>query len=731
MASDLRSSFDTNDQEISSDILRIPYLQAFLNDKPKQSFDAIQHRLRGVKVLYQEIADYFKERMIIEDNYVKSLQRLANKTFVTDRSHLCAFESVWDTLFNELQEIITMRSHYITKVTKEVETPLREKITEPTLLQLKQEEINIGKLTKEYEERLAKMNKQRIKTEKLSGKKAETSESKLAEAQNAFNQKKEEWQTEWTKYLEKSQIVDFTRWVNIKEALMLFETLQVESFQKGIEMTERNLSKIMEFDAENEIFEFCSRKIKATEGNSSDELNLSLPTHSHFRSAFGTVRRRKMSSYIAENTQPQKIDNEDIHNELKSSSNTAFNTPNEGSSFTEISVPKVLIDSEGYSIPRTSNDDIDSDAFSDGTGSFSVSQEKTLRVEIKPISTEVNEADDAAAMSLVVTALKSAPTIKNRTPRGRRDRNTIYGSEGSNLDSSASSHRSSERQKSFTLPSPSISEFSEVISHPRAMSDSEIHSYGLRVSITETINVISRGGGEIKLLVTGDISISYNRPSVNDISTPIRIKINNFDVIEKSAPNQSYLREVPGSVGSYDIDTGMLSLAGDIPVAVMKYQLHIDSENTNAYIPLQITPHWKCEPNQLALVIVYQANNKCKLSGTLTDLSFIIPVAGEVESVQSKPTGLWNTEKQMMYWQVDDLDLAVPSEQNKLLARFVTGQMSHPAPAAVKFTCKGQLLSAISLEIDQTNIKDQNVFDNPKLQEVECQVVSGKFIVSP
>lgn len=50
--------------------------------------------------------------------------------------------------------------------------------------------------------------------------------------------------------------------------------------------------------------------------------------------------------------------------------------------------------------------------------------EKTLRVEIKPTSAEINEADAAAAMSLVMSTLKSKsiPTVvKHRQPRGRRE----------------------------------------------------------------------------------------------------------------------------------------------------------------------------------------------------------------------------------------------------------------------------------------------------------------------
>ena len=225
--------------------------------------------------------------------------------------------------------------------------------------------------------------------------------------------------------------------------------------------------------------------------------------------------------------------------------------------------------------------------------------------------------------------------------------------------------------------------------------------------------------------------------------TPIRIRIKNFETLEKSAPNTSYIRPVPDCVGQYDIDTGLLSLAGGTSVVVMKYQARIDPESKNTYVPLQVIPHWKCEPNLTSLAVSYQVNPECKLTGSLSELSFIVPVDGQVGTVQSKPSGVWSVEKQRMYWQVDDdIDLSTPTEQNRILARFETEKASNPASAAVRFLCKGQLLSNISMEIvpsvpngnDAKEQESENLkeFESDfKLQEISCQVSSGKFIALP
>jgi len=196
-------------------------------------------------------------------------------------------------------------------------------------------------------------------------------------------------------------------------------------------------------------------------------------------------------------------------------------------------------------------------------------------------------------------------------------------------------------------------------------------------------------------------------------------------------------------VDQYEIDTGLLSLAGGTSVTVMKYQARIDSESKNTYLPLQVIPHWKCEPNLTSLAVSYQVNSECKLTGNLSELSFIVPVDGQVGTVQSKPSGVWSVEKQRMYWQIDDIDLSIPSERKRILARFETEKPSNPAPAAVRFLCKGQLLSNISIEIvpsapNGNSIKEQENNDNSEkvendfeFQEISCQVSSGKFMAFP
>ncbi|CAG8648640.1 6042_t:CDS:10, partial [Acaulospora morrowiae] len=630
------------------------------NERPKQGLDIVQSRLKGAKALNLEIVEYFKERVAVEDNYVKGLHRLANKTFIADKSNLGTFANVWDKLFNEVNELIDIHSVFIKRIYEEVETPLREKvISDPEWSQLKHYEINLSKLAREYEEKHAKINKKRSKTEKHTGKKAGAHENKLMEIQRALENTCNEWNESWSQFLEKSQAADMSRLMMLKEALVSFETIQAESYQKRVVMTEKTLNEIMDFDTQSEIDSFCSKK--------------------------SGKEAKRFTQNFSESMFPQRMNVANENDGFRSSSNFQ-----NGSTSLSSTVPVNEGGSSSTPIEPRQLDGISSnESLSDGYISASVTA-------------------DNKAMTAVTTTTERSLSVS------QQDNATL----GLSADLPTGSFLSPPQ-------SPMSLDFLSSIHHPRSVSSSGVYPRGLHATISETINVMSKGEDVVKMFVTGEISVSYNFPTVKDHSAPMRIRIKNFEALEKSVLNTSYMRDVPESSGLYDIDTSLLSLSGGAPVAMMKYQLQIDPASKNLLIPLRITPKWKCDPNLTLIMINYQANPECLLSGTLTDFTFIIPVDGKVESAQSNPTGIWNTENQKMYWKADDIDLSAPPEQKRILARFETKEVSKEAPVTVKFVCKGQLFSNISLEIEKANPEID------KFQEVVCQVSSGKFMALP
>ncbi|KAG9307802.1 hypothetical protein G9A89_023367 [Geosiphon pyriformis] len=733
-------------KDTTQEAVNMNYTQAFLHERPKEAFDAIQTRLRKAKTLNEELAEYFRERASVEDNYVKSLQKLTRKNFLSEKSSLGAFSAIWEPLFQELAEISNTHSLFVSKILEEVEGPIREKATSEEWLQLKNCDTTMNKIVKDYEDRLQKVNKHKKQSEKLTaGKKLEASEIKLKEAQKALEQTQNEWSQEAPRILEKYQSVDELRLINLKESIARFETMQVETCQKRVAMAERTLELVFTFDVPSEIENFCLQRMHSLEGSFVDESSLNLGYVSPSSSWLQPTSRNTHKTSVPNNSFDIINTRSDVTDLVNEDSNisTKLDDQFEHSPPSESTLPKVRVDDEGYTIPPADvkpwdlfgyNPSVDDD-------SDSRSEATRIRLEIKEESIPENNKEEAAtAINQVRNTLQSRSTLNTgrRTFRGRREsqyRRTVVPTNENNIftDSPLDNRLSPNEIGSSSTSSPTSFEFSEANHQKSSSNSSEVRSQGLRASISENLNIIVKGGEVSKLFVTGEITIISNHTTTQ----PIRIKIANFGTLEKAAPNASYLQEVTGGEsGQYDINTEMLSLTNGISVIVMKYQVHIDPEHKTSFLPIQVFPQWKCEPNQTSLVIFYQPNPESKLTGTLSDLSFLIPVDGEVGTVQSNPTGVWNGEKQKIFWQVGDLDISSP-ERKRLVARFETRHVSNPAPAAIKFLCKGQLLSNISLEVvsqprshEVCETPQQRQDDLIEFDEVTYQVATGRFFAS-
>jgi hypothetical protein len=127
----------------------------------------------------------------------------------------------------------------------------------------------------------------------------------------------------------------------------------------------------------------------------------------------------------------------------------------------------------------------------------------------------------------------------------------------------------------------------------------------------------------------------------------------------------------------------------------------------------------------------------------LSEVSFLVPVSGDVTNVQSRPTGVWNSESNKMFWDVDNVTMSSTApEPHKLLARFEmnpAGGASQPSAAAVKFRVQGQLLSdlVVSLEKEKT-VTEEGAGESEEAVEgenvafgsVRLQVQSGRYLAT-
>ncbi len=64
------------------------YANAFVGAKPRDAANLVQQRLRKAKLFNEELADYFAARRELEETYLKQLQKISKRSFLSDPSSI-------------------------------------------------------------------------------------------------------------------------------------------------------------------------------------------------------------------------------------------------------------------------------------------------------------------------------------------------------------------------------------------------------------------------------------------------------------------------------------------------------------------------------------------------------------------------------------------------------------------------------------------------------------------
>ncbi|KAI8146258.1 Muniscin C-terminal mu homology domain-containing protein [Fennellomyces sp. T-0311] len=231
-----------------------PYLDAFLTERPKDGIEIIQNRLRKALKLNDELAEYFKERAHAEDLYAKSLARISKKFFVTDKTALGQMQPIWEMLHQEMTEIYTIHAVMSLKITEDVERPLRSVLQSDTDYEaVKSMDATMQRLCKDYDDRLARLNKHKKSTKP-------NKEAKLMESTKGVEEVKAHWLRTGPDYIQKHQAVDEHRWENLRAVVQKFEVLQNDQLLKRIEVSNNVLTAASNFNVQDEINAFCAKQ---------------------------------------------------------------------------------------------------------------------------------------------------------------------------------------------------------------------------------------------------------------------------------------------------------------------------------------------------------------------------------------------------------------------------------------------------------------------------------------
>ena len=248
-----------------------------------------------------------------------------------------------------------------------------------------------------------------------------------------------------------------------------------------------------------------------------------------------------------------------------------------------------------------------------------------------------------------------------------------------------------------------------------AVTHPQMQQSGLNASIVETVSATFSHGQVIKAVVIGELAMQNNTSETMSPSGSENIRLENFPVLEKVAPNPTFITQVPSKSGEYSVNLSQVAR----PSVAFKYQVHLEDGNLAAHAPVSITTSWKVEPTQTSVILAYAFNpafvSPAKRSVSLKNLVVFITVENaKAHSCQSKPVGIFAKERSMIYWKLGDMTLDGYAEApQKLLARFNTDSEAKPGNVEVRWEISGEQAAGLGsgLSLSQSSSKEEGGSD--------------------
>ncbi|PVI00492.1 hypothetical protein DM02DRAFT_614252 [Periconia macrospinosa] len=374
-------------------------------------------------------------------------------------------------------------------------------------------------------------------------------------------------------------------------------------------------------------------------------------------------------------------------------------------------------DAEGFSVPPSASDAITEAEREAGFSSMEGNAPPQFKLDIKNAPIQEEDGDPNAAMADMANTLRAqaAPPRRSGTLRGRRDvRNTIFvpnpaTPELTSIGELPPIPSGSSAAASFTTPAippqPSSPAFKlthrNLVSEDHAASDTQsirsarslssstsatvkhpdMHEPGLNSSIAETVSTWFEQGNVTKALVIGQIALAFN--PVDIAAGPFgteTIRLENFPILEKVAPNPAFIEQVVDNPGSYTVDLSKITKTS----VAFHYQVHLEPENLASFAPILLSPLWKTEASQTSVILNYGLNPKYNLgdatSVTVQNLILLLRLepGSKTTSCQSKPTGSFSREKAHIYWRLGDVTFTRDQPAQTMRVRFFTEGEAKP-----------------------------------------------------
>lgn len=240
------------------------------------------------------------------------------------------------------------------------------------------------------------------------------------------------------------------------------------------------------------------------------------------------------------------------------------------------------------------------------------------------------------------------------------------------------------------------------------MKHPDLHEPGLNASFIENVSAWFEQGNVTKSMVIGQVGLAYNPVDIS--AGPLgseNIRLENFPVLEKVAPNPAFVEQTGDTPGSYTVDLSKIITKTQV---AFHYQVHLDNSSLATFAPIVLAPAWKSEATQTSVLLHYSLNPTFELgdatSVTLQNLVLLIRIEPGVKSThcQSKPAGTFSREKGLIYWRLGDVTLSRDQPAQALRARFFTEGEAKPGNSEARWEMTGDHSVSIGsgLNISQT-----------------------------
>lgn len=220
-----------------------------------------------------------------------------------------------------------------------------------------------------------------------------------------------------------------------------------------------------------------------------------------------------------------------------------------------------------------------------------------------------------------------------------------------------------------------------------------MHEPGLNASLVETVSAWFEQGKVTKAMVIGQVALAFNPVdlSAGPFGTE-NIRLENFPVLEKVAPNPAFIEQTVDNPGNYTVDLAKITKTS----VAFHYQVHLETDNLASFAPLLLSPMWKPEATQTSAILNYSLNPSFNLgdasSVTLRNLVLILRLEPGVKatSCQSKPAGTFSRDKGLIYWRLGDVTFSRDQPAQSMRVRFFTEGEARPGNTEARWEITGE-----------------------------------------